>query len=71
MTLEQIRKILHEDAPLVVHLSSGREFYVRHTDYAAISMSDTSLVITDDNDNIEIIRLPSIESITLQKKPAA
>jgi hypothetical protein len=71
MTLEQIRRILREDAPLTVHLVSGRSFHVRHTDYAALSMSDTSLILTDDNDQIEIIRLPSIESITLEKKPAA
>ena len=71
MTLEQIRKLLHEDSPLTILLVSGRQFHVLHTDYAAISMSNTSLVITDDQDNIEIIRLPSIESITLEKKPAA
>ena len=69
-TSEQIPKFLPEDGPVTIHLVSGRQSRVLHTDYGAISMSNTSLVITDDRDNIEIIRLPSIESITFEK-PAA
>jgi hypothetical protein len=71
MTVDEVRKFLHEDAPLTIHLVSGREFHVPHTDHAAISKNNTSLIISDDQDNLEIIRLPSIESITLSKKPAA
>jgi hypothetical protein len=70
MTLEEIRRLLHEDAPLTIHLVSGRQFHVPHTDHAAISMNNTSLIISDDQGDIEIIRLPSIESVTLTKEPA-
>ena len=71
MTLDEIRKFLHEDAPLTIHLVSGREFFVPHTNHAALSRNNTSLIISDDQDNLEIIRLPSIESVTLTKRPAA
>jgi hypothetical protein len=72
MTVEQIRKILHEDAPFVIHVVSGRQFRVAHTDYAALSMSEKMLLFTDEKENLELIRLSSIESITIeQKKPAA
>lgn len=36
-------------------------------DYAALGIGDATLTITDDKGNIELIRLPSIESITSEK----
>lgn len=71
MSLDELRKILHEDAPFIVHLASGRQFRVPHTDHAALTINNSSLIISDVTGGIELIRLPSIESITLEKKPAA
>ena len=71
MTLDQIRHVLHEDSPVVIHLVSGREFRVPHTDYAALGIGDRTLTITDEKGSIELILLESIESMTLTKEPAA
>jgi hypothetical protein len=71
MTAEHIREILHSQAPLIVHVMSGRSFRVPHSDYAHISQSHNYLVFTDEKDRVELIRLPSIESITVQGQPAA
>jgi hypothetical protein len=71
MTAEHVREILHSRAPLVVHVMSGRRFVIPHSDYAHISQSQNYLVFTDEKDRVELIRLPSIESITVAKEPAA
>jgi hypothetical protein len=71
MTVERIREILHSHAPLVVHVGSGRSFRIPHSDYAHISQTHHYLVFTDEKDRVELIRLPSIESITVQTEPAA
>ena len=71
MTVEHIREILHSHAPLTVHVGSGRAFQIPHSDYAHLSQSQNYLVFTDEKDRVELIRLPSIESITVQKEPAA
>ena len=67
MTIEKIRRILHEDAPFTIHLVSGRQFRVPHTDYAALGMNNSTLVFTDDTGSLELIRLSSIESLTPEK----
>jgi len=71
MTVEHVRELLHSNAPLTIHVMSGRTFQVRHSDYAHVSQSHNYLVFTHENDTVELIRLPSIESITVQKEPAA
>ena len=68
MTTDQIRQILHEDSPILIHLMSGREVRVPHPDYAALGIGDRTLTITDEKGSIELILL---ESMTLTKKPAA
>jgi hypothetical protein len=40
-------------------------------DYAALGLGNATLTITDDTGSIELIRLSSIESISLEKRPAA
>jgi hypothetical protein len=71
MTVEYIRELLHSNAPLTIHVMSGRKFRVPHSDFAHISQSQNYLVWTDANDNLELIRLPAIKSITVEKQPAA
>jgi hypothetical protein len=71
MTAEHLREILHSRAPLIVHETSGRRFVIPHSDYAHISQSQNYLVFTDEKDRVGLIRLPSIESITVAEEPAA
>jgi hypothetical protein len=54
-----------------VHVVNGRRFVIQHSDYAHISLSENYLVFTDEKDRVELIRLPSIDSITVAKVPAA
>jgi hypothetical protein len=65
MTVEHIRELLHKNAPLVVHLVSGREFRIPQGDFAHVSQSQNYLVFTNEDDTVELIRLPSIESVTV------
>jgi len=69
MTLEKIRDILHGSEPFVVRMVSGREYRVRHPDYAALGHDNATLLFTDDQGKIELIRLSQLESINI--KPAA
>ncbi len=71
MTLNQIRQILHGSEPFFVRMVSGREYRVKHPDYAALGQDDTTLVFTDDQGGLELIRLNQLESIHLIKAPAA
>jgi hypothetical protein len=71
MTLAQIRDILHGSEPLVIRMVSGREYRVKHPDYAALGQDDATLLFTDDTGRIELIRLSQLESINLGEKPAA
>lgn len=71
MTVEHIRELLHARAPLTVHLVSGRKFLILHSDHAHISQSQNYLVFTDEKDRVELVRRPSIESITIEKASAA
>jgi hypothetical protein len=66
MTAEHIRELLHKNSPLVVQVVSGRKFTIPQGDFAHISQSQNYLVFTNEDDTVELIRLPSIESITVQ-----
>lgn len=71
MTVEQVRDILHGSEPFVIRMVSGREYRVRHPDYAALGKDDATLLFTDDNGKIELVRLSQLESINIGSKPAA
>ena len=71
MTLDQIRTILHGSDPFTIRMVSGRQFRVKHPDYAALGNDNATLVFTDDSGQIELIRLSQLESINLARDPAA
>ncbi|MEO5958715.1 MAG: hypothetical protein ABIR80_06340 [Opitutaceae bacterium] len=71
MTLNQIRQILHGSEPFTLRMVSGREYRVKHPDYAALGHDDATLVFTDDKGGLELIRLSQLESVHLDKAPAA
>ena len=71
MTLDQIREILHGSEPFIVRMVSGREYRVRHPDYAALGVDDATLLFTDDTGRIELIRLSQVESINIVPRSAA
>lgn len=50
---------------------SGREYRVKHPDYAALGQNNSTLLFDDDHGRIELIRLSQIESINVQREPAA
>jgi hypothetical protein len=71
LTLEALKVVLHGNSPFTIHLVSGREFHVPHTDYAALTPGDSSMVVTTKDTLFEVIRLSGIESITVEKGPVA
>lgn len=71
MTLNQIRQILHGSEPFTLRMVSGREYHIKHPDYAALGQDDATLLFTDDKRTFELIRLSQLESIPLDKAPAA
>ena len=71
MTLEQIREILHGSEPFGIRMVSGREYRVKHPDYAALGQDNATLVFTDDAGRLELIRLSQLESVNVYKNPAA
>lgn len=72
MNLDQIRNLLHGTDPFTIHMVSGRQFRVKHPDFAALGHDLATLVFTDDvTGRIELIRLSQIESISIASEPAA
>lgn len=71
MTVDDIRKILRGSEGFTLRMVSGREFRISHPDYAALGRDNATLVFTDDDGSIELIRLSQLESIRLEKAPAA
>ena len=71
MTIDQIRAILHGTEPFVVRMVSGREYRVEHPDFAALGRDRATLLFTDDQGRLELIRLSQLESINVLKEPAA
>ena len=71
MTLNQVRSFLHGSEPLIIRMVSGREYRIKHPDYAALGQDDATLIFTDDKGELEYFRLSQLESIHLVKAPAA
>ena len=71
MTLNQVRSFLHGSEPLIIRMVSGREYRVKHPDYAALGQDDATFLFTDDKGELEYIRLSQLESIHLERTPAA
>lgn len=70
MTLDQVRSILHGAEPFTLRMVSGREYRVEHPDFAALGRDLATLVFTDENGRIELIRLSQLESINIAREPA-
>jgi hypothetical protein len=71
MTIDQIRQILHGSDPFVIRMVSGREYRVEHPDFAALGRDLATLLFTDDQGRLELIRLSQLESINVMQEPAA
>lgn len=69
MTLNQVREFLHGSDPLIIRMVSGREYRVKHPDYAALGQDDATFIFTDDKGALEYIRLSQLESIHLERAP--
>ena len=52
-------------------MTSGREYRVEHPDFAALGRDLATLVFTDDQGRVELIRLSQLESVNVHKEPAA
>lgn len=71
MTFDQIRNILHGSESFTVRMVSGREYHVEHPDFAALGRDSATLLFTDAQGRVELIRLSQLESINVLKEPAA
>lgn len=71
MTLNQIKDLLHGTEPFVLRMVSGREYRVEHPDFAALGRDNATLLFTDENGRIELIRLSQLESVNIGPQTAA
>ncbi|HUG10079.1 MAG TPA: hypothetical protein VMM36_03655 [Opitutaceae bacterium] len=62
MTLESIKDLLHGSLPFTLRMVSGRAIEVPHPDFVALSRSGASIILSKEQDRIEVIRLNQIES---------
>ncbi|MSU50432.1 MAG: hypothetical protein EXS37_15335 [Opitutus sp.] len=69
MTANQLRQTL-ENAPLTLHLVSGRSLRVQHTDYALVSPTGDSVAVYSKAGGLTLVSLSNIESITPDAKRA-
>lgn len=71
MTVEQIKEILHGSEAFTVRMVSGCEYKVEHPDFAALGRDLATLLFTDANGRIELIRLSQVESINVARETSA
>ena len=64
MNPDQLRQLLRAQGPVVLHLGSGREVRVRHTDYALFTPDATCLAVAVSESAFEIVAVSAIESVT-------
>ena len=64
MNPDQLKQLLRARGPVVLHLSSGREIVVRHTDYALFTPDSTCLAVAVTDSAFEIVAVGAIESVT-------
>jgi hypothetical protein len=71
VTIDQFRKLLHAQPfqPFVIHLADGRQMAVPHRDFASISPSGRTVIISQPDDTFEIIDLLLVTG--LESRPAA
>jgi len=71
VTLEQFRRMLKAQPfqPFTFHLADGREMHVPHREFAMMSSSGRTVVISQPDDTFEIIDLLLV--IGLESRPVA
>jgi len=71
VTIDQFRKLLLAQPfqPFLVHLADGRQMSVPHREFASVSPSGRTIIISQPDDTFEIIDLLLVTS--LESRPAA
>jgi len=64
MNPDQLKELLRARGPIVLHLGSGREVVVRHTDYALFTPDRSCLAVAVTDSAFEIVTVSAIESVT-------
>lgn len=64
MNPDQLKQLVRARGPVVLHLGSGREVMVRHTDYALFTPDGTCLAVAVTDSAFEVIAVSAIESVT-------
>jgi len=67
MTATQLREIF-QNAPLTIHLVSGRTLRVQHTDYALVSPTGDSVAVYSKAGGLTLVSIGNIESIKPDRK---
>jgi hypothetical protein len=70
MTLDDIRKVLHGSHGFKIRMVSGRVIEVPHPDFAALTRSSSSLLLSGEKSLVEIVRFSQIESIEVHEEAA-
>ena len=70
MTLDDIKKLLHVTQPFKIRMVSGRVIDVPHPDFAALTRSNSALLLSGEQSLVEIVRLSQIESIEMHEGAA-
>ena len=64
MDVNQLKELLRARSPVTLHIMSGRELKVPHTDFALFSRDGKTLVVLLESDVFQIVNVAAIESVT-------
>ncbi len=64
MKADQLKLLLQTQGPVVLHLVSGREIVVRHTDYALFTKDGSTVAVGVTDSAFEVVAVAAIESVT-------
>lgn len=72
MNSEAVKRLLQEQPffPLEVHLSSGKSYIIRHSEFAAIS-KNTLVIIDPDTDFVNCCSLIHVNNVVRMQTSAA
>lgn len=64
MKADQLKQLLRAPGPVVLHLVSGREVVIPHTNYALFTKDGTGVAVAVTDSAFEFIAVSAIESVT-------
>lgn len=69
MTPDDLRQLLRDETPLIIHIKSGETYTVPHPDFASVSPSGDGVVVFDSRKGTFLRSLATNKIASVEKVP--